>query len=181
EYVRANNDELVATYGNLVHRVLTMVARNFEGKVPEPNDLDEASKKLRDSARARFKETSDNLAACHFRMALQAAMALAHEANGYLNEKAPWTAVKTNPADAATTLWTCLTVINCLKVMTYPFLPSSAAKLHRLLGFDGDIEDVGWNCQRDALPAGQSLPKPEPLFVKLDEAVVEQELQRFSS
>ena len=180
EYVRANNDQLVATYGNLVHRVLTMVNRNFEAKVPEPGGLDALSEELLESARARFGESSENLEVCRFRMALQSAMSLAQEANRYLDQKAPWTAIKTSREDAATTLWTCLSVINCLKVLLYPFLPFSSQKLHNLLGFDGSVDEAGWSWESDALSTGQTLAKPEPLFVKLDEAVVEQELQHIS-
>ncbi len=180
EYVRANNDELVATYGNLVHRVLTLVARNFGGKVPQPGQLDDLGRGLLDFARARFQDTTDNLEACRFRAALQSAMGLAQEANRYIDQKAPWTAIRTDREDAATTLWTCLSVIDCLKVMLYPFLPFSSERLHGLLGFDGSVQDGGWRWEPDSLPVGQSLPTPEPLFVKLDEAVVEQELQRIS-
>ncbi len=180
EYVRANNNELVGTYGNLVNRVLPLVARNFGGKVPQPGQLDDLSRGLLDSARARFQDTTDNLEACRFRAALQSAMALAQEANRYIDQKAPWTAIRTDREDAATTLWTCLSVINCLKVILYPFLPFSSERLHRLLGFDGSLRDVGWDWQPGALPVGQALATLEPLFVKLDEAVVEQELQRIS-
>ena len=181
EYVRANNDELVATYGNLVHRVLSMVARNFEGEVPNPGALDDLSAQLLDTARQRFEEAATNLEAVRLRNALNSAMALAQEANRYIDQRAPWQAVKTDKEGAATTLWTCLAVINCLKTMLCPFLPFSSEKLHALLGLSGTVEEDGWNWDTQGLTIGQALLKPEPLFTKLDEADIEKEVQRIGN
>ena len=178
EYVRANNDELVATYGNLVHRVLTMVSRNFDGRVPEPAALVGPSEELLKEADRRFEEAGSNLEACHFRSAIQSGMALARAANRYLEQQAPWRAVKTDREDAATTLWVGLSVINCLRTLLYPFLPFSSERLHRMLGFEGSVADGGWNWEPEELVPGHALAQPEPLFVKLDEAVVEKEAQR---
>ena len=178
EYVRRNNDELVATYGNLVHRVLTMSYRNFDRKVPEPGALDSASTQLLEEAGRRFDEVGANIATCRFRAGLNSAMALAQATNRYLDEKAPWHALKDGRENAATTLWVSLSVINCLKTALYPFLPFSSEQLHRMLGFDGGVQDQGWTWRRDALKPAQGLASPEPLFAKLDEAIVELETQR---
>ena len=178
EYVRSNNDELVATYGNLVHRVLTMSYRNFDQSVPEPGAFDEPSSELLEEAGRRFQETGDNIAACRFRAGLSSAMALAQAANRYLEQKAPWQALKSDRQDAATTLWVSLSVINCLKTALYPYLPFSSQRLHQMLGFDGSLQDDGWSWRQDALNAGQPLADPQPLFAKLDEAIIERETER---
>ena len=178
EYVRRNNDELVATYGNLVHRVLTMSYRNFDRRVPQFGELDASDKALLEEARLRFEETGANLELCHFRAALGAAMALAQAANRYLDRKAPWQSVTNDPREAATTLWVALSIVNCLKTAMYPFIPFSAQKLHRMLGFEGNVEEEGWSWSSDGLAAGQQLASPEPLFAKLDEALIEQETER---
>ena len=178
EYVRRNNDELVATYGNLVHRVLTMVARNFDGMVPEPGALERTGEELLEVAERSFQETGANIEVCRFRAALGAAMSLAQATNRYLDQRAPWTAVKTDAASAAQTLWVALSVINCLKTCLYPFLPFSSEKLHGMLGLGGRVQDTGWGWERDALKVGDTLGRPEPLFVKLDEDIIESETQR---
>ena len=178
EYVRRNNDELVATYGNLVQRVLSMVNRNFGGVVPEPETLDDLSEQLLAQARERFEQTGANLEAVRFRLALNSAMGLAQAANRYLDQKAPWQSVKTDPQDAAVTLWTSLSVINCLKTLFYPFIPFSSERLHGMLGLDGSIQDDGWKWEQNALKPGQRLQSPAHLFAKLDEEVVEAETQR---
>ena len=178
EYVRSNNDELVATYGNLVHRVLTMIARNFDGRVPEAGTLEEGDVELLDHASRTVDEAGAAIEACRFRAALQAAMALAREANRYLERQAPWQAVRTDRLKAARTLSVALSVVDCLKTVMYPFLPFSSEKLHGLLGFEGSIVEQGWRWERNGLPPGHPLPAPEPLFVKLDEAVEREEAER---
>ncbi len=177
-YVRANNDELVATYGNLVHRVLTMSHRNFDEAVPKPGDLDAQSVDLLDEAAARFQAAGEQIEARKFRSALGESMALARSANRYVESKEPWKTLKSDSEAAATTLWTSLAVVNCLKTALYPFLPFSSERLHTILGFRDTLHDGGWTWNRDALEAGQHLGKPEPLFAKLDEAIIEQETER---
>ena len=108
-------------------------------------------------------------------------MGLAQSANKYLDRKAPWRAMKTDKADAATTLWVGLSVINCLKVALYPFLPFSSEKLHRMLGRQGDLQESGWTWDRSDLKPGDVLETPEPLFTKLDEAVIERETAEIGS
>ena len=181
EYVRRNNDELVATYGNLVHRLLTMSYRNFDGRVPEPGQLGDADSELLGEARRRFDETAANIEVCRFRAALNSAMGLAQEANRYLDRKAPWKSIKTDRSGTATTLWTGLAVVNCLKIALYPFLPFSSEKLHAMLGFEGSVADAGWSWEASGLPAGQSLEEPKPLFIKLDDSVAEQEAGRLGN
>ena len=180
EYLRRNNDELVATYGNLVHRALTITYRSFQGEVPQPGTLDDLSNGLIQQAHQHFTDTGANLEACRFRLALQSAMTLAQGANRYLDQKAPWQAISTNPDDAGSTLWVTLTVVNCLKTLLYPFLPFSSEKLHRMLGFQGSLQDTGWSWDPDSLKPGQKLAQPKPLFAKLDEAIIEKEMQRIS-
>ena len=176
EFVRRNNDELVATYGNLVHRVLTFVYRNFDGGVPEPGELDAQDKKILSGARKTLETVDGLLYGCHFREAIRAIMALAQEANRYLDDKSPWKVIKENRKAAATSLYVALQIIANLKTMLYPFLPFSSQKLHEYLGFTGSIEDYGWNWQE--LPPGQKLLPPQPLFSKLDDSLVEEETKK---
>ena len=178
EYVRSNNDELVATYGNLVHRVLTMVDRNFDGKVPEPGPPNDLGEGLMSEAQTRLAETGAHIEDCRFRMGLGSAMSLAQATNRYLDKTAPWRSIKSDRTAAASALWVSLSVINCLKTALYPFIPFSSSKLHQMLGFQGDVQDAGWSWDPDALETGRQLGKPEPMFAKLDEEIIEEETQR---
>ena len=176
EYVRRNNDELVATYGNLVHRVLTFTYRNFEGKVPIGSEADAASQQLKVLTDAIFTEVDTLISTCSFKQALKRAMDLAHEANRYLDDKAPWKTFKINKQEAANSLFTVIRVISALKTMLYPYLPFSSQKLHDFLGFDGTVEEVGWQIQTPQ--QGQQLRQPQPLFTKLEDEIVEKEMQK---
>ena len=176
EFVRRNNDELVATYGNLVHRVLTFTHRQFQGKVPQPGELDGSDHAMLEKSRSALKEVGDSLAGCHFREAVRGFLSLAQEANRYLDAKAPWKSIREDRTAAATSLWVCLNVISCLKTLTFPFMPFSGRKLHSLLGLQGILEEAGWVIQE--VQAGQSFPQPQALFNKLEESVAQEEVQR---
>ena len=180
EFVRRNNDELVATYGNLVNRVLTLTYRNFQGKIPTPRPLDEVDEGLLRSARLAMDAVGQNLGQCRFKAAISQAFSLAQEANRYLDAKAPWRAIKENPSDAATSLYVSISVINCLKLLLYPFLPFSSQKLHELLGYDGRVEDGRWDFDdlMAGIASGKELSNPAPLFTKLEPDVVAQEVNR---
>ena len=180
EFVRRNNDELVATYGNLVHRVLSFTVRNFDGKIPTPGPLSEVDQALLSAARTARDGVDRNLYVCRFKAALGVAFALAQETNRYLDATSPWKSIKTDRERAATSLWVAITVINCLKIILYPFLPFSAQKLHEFLGFDGRVEEESWDFDHivDAAQPGSALRMPSPLYTKLDVQVAEDEVQR---
>jgi methionyl-tRNA synthetase len=176
EFVRRNNDELVATYGNLVQRVLTFVYRRFDGCVPASGEVDSISQGLLDKTEETLKIMDAFLYCCRFREAIKSAMSLAQETNRYLEDKSPWKVIKQDRQAAATALYVALNVLSGLRTALYPFLPFSSQKLHEFLGFEGSVEGDGW--QLKFLPPGQKLLPPEPLFTKLDEGLVAQETSR---
>jgi methionyl-tRNA synthetase len=176
EFVRRNNDELVATYGNLVQRVLTFTYSRFDGAVPAPGVIDEAGRSLIDKAQDTLDVCDKFLYRCHFREAVRAAMTLAQEANRYLDEKAPWKTIKTDKEAAATSLYVAIAIISALKTVMYPFIPFSSQKVHGYLGLAGKVEDCGWHLTMP-VPAAKLNP-PQVLFTKLDESVIEAETRR---
>lgn len=179
EFLRRNNNELVATYGNLAHRVLTFAYRNFDRAVPAPGELDERSQGLLHGAEVTLDTVDKLLYRCEFKGAVKEAMSLAQEANRYLDEQAPWKTIKTERETSAKSVYTALSVLAALKTVFYPFLPFSSEKLHSFLGFDGSVKEAGWKVQ--FLPPGQKLRQPQPLFVKLDEDIVAKESSRLDS
>lgn len=180
EYVRRNNDELVARWGNLAHRVLTFTGRNFEERVPEPPaELDPASAALLDSVDAAFEEVGKHIEAVQLRAALQAAMAVAQEANRYLDERAPWQAIKQDREHAAETLYVAINVIAGLATLLHPFMPFTSPRARELCGLDPALEAAGW--RRTRVQGGIALPPPVPLFQKLDESLIEEEEARLGA
>jgi len=200
-FVRRNNDELVATWGNLAHRALTFAYRRFDGRVPQPGELDEADEALLAEIEAGFETVGQSLADCHFKAALEGVMALARQANRYLNDKEPWQQIKSDRQAAATTLYTALRAIDSLKTLLFPFLPFSCQRLHEYLGYDDDLlghleirefeeehgthealcyvhDSQGDRWRPSELRPGQPLREPQPLFRKLDDGVIEEERAR---
>lgn len=179
EYYRRNNNELVAAYGNLVHRTMTFTYKHFEQKVPAPASLTEQDNELLKLADDTIAEMGTSLSACKFREALRLAMKLAHESNKYLENTSPWKVIKEDRERAATSLYIALNLINTLKIAFYPFLPFSSKKLHDAFGFESPLESCGWKSER--VQPGQPLKKPQPLFKKLEESIVEEELERIKT
>ena len=177
EYVRRNNDELVATWGNLVNRVLTFTRRNFEARVPEPPaTLTDTSRQVLERVDAAFAEAGAHIEAVQLRAALQSAMGAASEMNRYLDARAPWTAIRTNPASAAETVFVAINAISGIATLLHPFMPFTSPRAWVMAGNVGDIEAAGW--RRSPVAAGTPLPEPAPLFLKLDDSVAAEEEAR---
>ncbi|MDQ3693735.1 MAG: methionine--tRNA ligase [Chloroflexota bacterium] len=167
EFQRRNNDELVATYGNAVHRLLSFLQSRYDGVVPAAGKLSAADQAMLDQTAAAFSGTAERIEAVRLRDGLRGLMSLAQGLNRYLDEAAPWKTIKTAPDQAATALWTALQVVSALRVLTAPYLPFSAQRLHEYLGDEGKVDELIW--QPRELPAGRQLPKPVPLFRKLED------------
>ncbi len=207
EFVARNNNELVATWGNLANRVLSFTFKHWEGHVPEvdPAALRPADLDLLAVIENGFNIVGAELEAVHLRSALGEAMKLATAVNQYLDQNAPWSAVKTDKDGAAKTIYTALKAIDSLKVMFSPFLPFTAERLHGFFGYENPLfgeqftEDVtdslgthkvlryragsGESATRpqwrpSELKPGQKLNQPAPLFKKLEEKVAEEERER---
>jgi methionyl-tRNA synthetase len=179
KFVRRNNDELVATYGNLAHRVLTFTQRQFGGVVPDPGALDDASEQLIRESEQTLGSVRDALQRCSFKEGIRDAMALAQKGNRYLDEQAPWKAIKQSREIAGRSVYTIICVLSVLSTVLNPYLPFSSAALHRSLGFTGTLMERGWKMERPV--PGQALGEVKPLFVKLDDAVIEQETARLGT
>ncbi len=167
EFQRRNNDELVATYGNAVHRLLSFLQSRYGGVVPTPGDLSEADRAMLAQIDTAFSEVAAKVEKVHLRDGLRGVMDLASHLNRYLDEAAPWKSIKTDPERAATSMWTALQAISALRVLSAPFLPFSAETLHGYLADEGSVHALPWEPRE--LPAGRQLPVPAPLFRKLDD------------
>jgi len=190
EFVRRNNDELVATWGNLVHRTLVNAHRNF-GAVPQPGTLNERDLALIKEVEDALGFVAQQLQEARFQNALKSAMGMAAKVNVYLGTEQPWQSIKTDRERAATVLYVALRCVDNLKTMLTPFLPFSSQRLHEMLGYDDmiapqpSVEDAGdhriitgeyesqdrWH--PSTLEPGHKLPAPAPLFKRLDEVLEE--------
>jgi methionyl-tRNA synthetase len=202
EFVRRNNDELVATWGNLVNRTLVSAYRNI-GAVPEPHELQDNDRAMLVAIDGGFATVGELIESARLRAALAEAMRLAAQVNQYLSEEAPWATMESDPRRSRTVLYVALRCVDDLKTLLAPFLPFSSQVVHELLGYEGvftgpaetrpHAEDDGsthevltgdyasWvgRWAPGELPVGQRLSEPRPLFRKLDaDRVVAEELER---
>jgi len=201
EFYHRNNDELVATWGNLANRVLSFAYKHWEGVVPDPGQLTKADEELLEAVEKGFETVGAEIEAVRLRSALGEAMRLASEVNKYLDTSAPWKAVKEDKAAAARSIYVAMKAIDSLKILFAPFLPFTADKLHQYLGHEGqlfgrqytrtfqdavgehealmyDPAEATGKWAKSELQPGQTFLKPEPLFTKLDISIVEEERGR---
>jgi len=203
EFFHRNNDELVATWGNLANRVLSFAYKHWEGVVPDPGTLTPMDEDLLREVEEGFKTVGIEYEAVHLRAALAESMRLASEVNKYLDQTAPWQMVKTDKAAAGRAIYVALRAIDSLKILFAPVLPFTSDKLHRSLGLDGSLFGTqAVDTQSDALgehavlryshtgavgkwepsqlKPGQKFNPPQPMFRKLEYKIVEEERARLA-
>ncbi|HVT20830.1 MAG TPA: methionine--tRNA ligase [Mycobacteriales bacterium] len=204
EFVRRNNDELVAAWGNLVNRSLSFTAKNL-GSLPAAGELTDIDRGLLETTAGAFAAVGADLERSRMRAALTETMRVVAEANKYLSEQAPWKLRESQPDRMATILHVALQAVSDCTTMLAPFLPHTSQQVHELLGRDGvlapqpelrEVDDldggpaypvlagdydtpVRW--ARDPLKVGTPVGPPTPLFAKLDPSVVDEELARMSA
>jgi methionyl-tRNA synthetase len=202
EFVRRNNDELVANWGNLVHRSVSMAARNI-GSIPAAGSLTEADHRLLELSKNAFALVGENLGRCRFKAAIIEAMHTVAEANKYFSDQAPWKLRDSDPERMATVLHVALQVVSDAKTLLTPFLPRSSQKVYEMLGGSDtwsempsivkvDEEDAPSypviTGQYSAAPRWSSVPiapgtplkAPVPLFTKLDQSVADEEVAKLA-
>jgi len=175
EFVAATNNELVANFGNFIHRMLTFTARNF-GEIPPVSmekgceALEAPDVRILDRTRETFERVTVHIERCDFKAGIREIMALSKEANRYFNERAPWKLIKENRDACGTTLHIGLKVAKALTVMIYPYMPHAAVVLWGALGegSEKDLRARGWNAALEPLEPGRRLEMPEPVFRKLE-------------
>jgi methionyl-tRNA synthetase len=155
------NEELVATWGNLVNRVLSMVNANCDGAIPAPGPLVPEDEELLAGIDRYLGRSAEQFEAVQLRAALRTGMDAAQSVNQYLTATEPWKLVKSDPDRARTVLHAALSAVNGVRVMLAPYLPFSAAQLDVILGATD-----GW--RRPELEVGRPIDKPTPLFRKVE-------------
>lgn len=176
DFQARNNNELVAILGNFVNRALVLTAKYFQGQVPVAGELTDYDRQTLQE----FADVKTNverlLDTFHFRDAQREAMNLARIGNKYLADTEPWKLAKTDMARVGTILNIALQITANLAIVFEPFLPFSMEKLNKML----NVEPLGWDRlgATDLLPAGHPLGKAELLFEKIDDSVIEAQIQK---
>jgi methionyl-tRNA synthetase len=166
EIVRRVNEELVATWGNLVNRVVAMTNRYFDGVVPMPGDLNDADTVALAFRQTALDEVNENLAAVRLRAGIGKAMQMAGDANAYLNDLAPWTTAKTDMERTGTTLWVAHQLIAAIAVALAPYLPVTSVRVLEAQGIECRESGPVW--QLPTVAGGTQLADLGPLFAKVE-------------
>ena len=176
DFQARNNNELVAILGNFVNRALVLTHKYFEGKVPELGTLTDYDKQTLSSISVIKSEVEKSLDSFRFREALKNAMDLARLGNKYLADEEPWKVIKTDPERVKTVLNVSLQITANLTICLEPFLPFSMNKLRGFLNLGKlDWEKLG---DTNLLAAGHQLSTPELLFEKIEDDVIEKQVQK---
>jgi methionyl-tRNA synthetase len=200
EFIRRNNDELVANWGNLVNRAVSFAARNI-GSIPAAGTLTEPDLAVLERSRQAFGQVAEPLSRSRFKAAINAAMRATADANKYLSDQAPWKLRETDPERMRTICHVALQLVDDAKTMLSPFLPRSSQRVYEMLGGTGEWSgmphidevdedgrpsypvitgdyDVAARWEHRPIRPGTPLQPPRPLFAKLDPSVADEELAR---
>ena len=176
DFQARNNNELVAVYGNFVNRALQLTKKYYEGVVPAAGELTDYDRETIEEFKGVKAEVERLLEGFRFRDAQKEAMNLARIGNKYLADSEPWKVIKTDPERVKTVLNLSLQLVANLAIAFEPFLPFSSEKLRGMLG----ISEVEWDRLGavDLLPEGHRLGEPALLFEKIEDCVVEEQVQK---
>lgn len=171
DIVKRINEELVATWGNLVNRVLTLTARHFDGRIPAADDFADVDANVVRRVDIALDETAKDIEKVELRSGLRSMMEAASEVNAYLNDQEPWHLVNNDRQRAAAVLHSALASIAGLNVGLSPYLPFSAADVHSMLGFNEPISTWG----RPPIVGGMRLGEIKTLFAKIEPDLLAEE------
>jgi methionyl-tRNA synthetase len=176
DFQARNNNELVAVYGNFVNRALQLTQKYYDGVVPACGELTEYDRQTLDEFKDVKTKVEELLDAFKFRDAQKEAMNLARIGNKYIADSEPWKVVKTDPERVKTVIYISLQLTANLAIAFEPFLPFSSEKLRKML----NMESFEWNRlgRTDLLVSGHQLAKPELLFEKIEDDVIEAQVQK---
>ncbi len=194
EFKRRNNEELVSTFGNFVHRVLTFIDKFYDGTIPEAADLDERDLSILDDIDMAVDEVGIHIQKCEFKRAMARVMSLASLGNQYFNEKAPWKKRRSREnalyvgacnvyfdekaqleeeGSRGNTLYVSACIVRTLSILITPFLPFSAQKLWNMLGYAGSVHEQEWESAMETVKS-QCIKDVKPLFKLIEDADIKE-------
>jgi len=175
EFQLRNNSELADIFGNLINRTFTFVHKHFEGKVPPRNKIEKIDKEMIELANSHPQKIADLFENFKVKNGVFEIMNLARAGNKYFNDSQPWKTVKSDNEKCGTTINICLNVIYTLAELFYPIVPFSAERLFKMLNAD----PINWkNSGKENLNAGHKLNNAEILFPKIEDEVIEKQIEK---
>lgn len=190
DFQARNNNELVAIFGNFINRVIVLTNKYYSGIVPKPNNYKEVDEQTIAELKAYPAVIASSIEKYRFREAQGELMNLARLGNKYLADEEPWKLIKTDEERVKTIMYVALQIASALATLSEPFLPFTSAKLQKMLNFtDAESklsakEHSQWDkiATRDSLlPAGHQINKAQLLFSKIEDAQIQQQLDKLEA
>ena len=190
DFQARNNNELVAIFGNFINRVIVLTNKYYSGIVPKPNNYTEVDEQTIAELKAYPAVIASSIEKYRFREAQGELMNLARLGNKYLADEEPWKLIKTDEERVKTIMYLALQIASALATLSEPFLPFTSAKLQKMLNFtDAESklsakEHSQWDkiATRDSLlPAGHQIDKAQLLFSKIEDAQIQQQLDKLEA
>ena len=175
EFAIKINSELIGNLGNFVNRALGFAQKSFDGKVPEPDALDDADNKSQEKIKKLATEVGILMEQNHLDRALKKILEFSSHFNQYFQHKEPW---KKGPG-TNTCVYLSVNAARSLAIACYPFMPKSAQKIWLQLGLDGNVSEQSWDSVSEILiQANHQLGTPSPLFAKVEESDIKKHKQK---
>jgi methionyl-tRNA synthetase len=175
-FIEKVNGDLNDTFGNFIHRTLTFIDTQFNGKIPRLEAPDADAEETLRTLKDRVKTVADEIENCRLQTAANVMISISRVGNQYLNEKEPWNLIKRNRDEAANILNVAAQIAKALAIVSAPFIPFAAEEVWKTLNMPGDVHEQEWDEVLRPLPPDHKIAKPKPLFKKID--VDEEELEK---
>ena len=184
DFQARNNNELVAIFGNFINRVVVLTNKYYDGVVPPAGELSDVDKETLDKLQKFPEIISSSIERYRFREALSELMNLARLGNKYLADEEPWKQIKTDPERVKTIMNIALQIATGLSVLCEPFLPFTSTKLKKILNISSSVVENTWDditSNNELIPSGHQINKPELLFAKIEDAEVQQQIEKLEA
>jgi methionyl-tRNA synthetase len=179
EFQARHNNELADILGNFINRTFTFVDKYFDGKIPEAGDYDEMDKELMNKLGVARDEVGKAIDNFQFKESLKRTMDFCRFANKYFNDKEPWNTRVADPTKCAVTLNLCAQVASSMAILINPILPFTSQRIWNIIDLPGEVDDASWGSIGDTpLKSGHLIGDLEILFTKIDDSVIQEEVER---
>ena len=180
EFQTRNNSELVAIYGNYTNRVLSLIDKYYEGKIPNPDNINDNDTKILSEVISEKNDIESNLNQFKFREALKSLINIARIGNKYLADTEPWKIKNENPGRVEQILKTSIEIVSYLAVLSEPFIPFTSEKLKKIIGLNksewSNLDNLG-----DEIDFGFTITNKEMLFRRIEDSEIEFQISKLKS
>jgi methionyl-tRNA synthetase len=178
DFEKKINNELIANIGNFVNRTLTFIKKYFDNTIPRPNEYDDNDKKVLEEIKNIGNKVADFILRNEIDKALKCILNFSSLLNQYFQKKEPWK----NPKQSATSLFVSINAVRSLSILLEPFIPFSAEKIWQQISLEGNAHEQKWNAIGSiTLKAGHILGNIQPLFKKIDEVKIKEQVNKLNN